>query len=710
MAYRKSFEILFDAFALFEDRCLISDRSLLWPEKNIWTLENLNELQGRLYKTDPGKDYSFQEKIEIQLKGASSEIWGLFTDLYYVYALPSRSLKYSSKRKFIDWATNYSNYPLPSDDDTIWNPLRSGFCNTGYHYYMKIGQIYLLILFSIDIKSRENIKEVLADQKTFETILDDMVEQAKEHEMVSAIDMRHSILYLKFPEKYERIISTSAKKDIIKYYSRELSLQVPDNIDEALNQIRKKILENWDEEKPFDFYDYGREWDPNKQPLPKIKPPDEEIEKLDYQENEILHAFNFTKNLILSGPPGTGKTYLAKKISNRLVESHIQKIPSKKSKEIRIAEQLTFSDLIALDFYQTNDKRLSVPEIEAHSLIQARFLIKPVEHPRQSIWGTLQIHTAPTSETVNIARRTEPYLFDKDHNSKWFLTDEGRNYVKQNLMDIFKELDATTIYKHNPEDFIRTITFHQSYAYEDFIEGIRPSIGEEESGELTYEIKPGVFLEICNIAKSDPNNDYVLIIDEINRGNISKIFGELITLVEDDKREMEVELPYSKRNFSVPKNLFLIGTLNTADRSIALMDVALRRRFAFIEMMPRLDLIKDAVVSSSEIDLNLSDLLGKLNEFIRDEIDRNHQIGHSYFMKVADTDPEDRLSFLNFVWNYQIFPLLMEYFYSQNDKLLSFLNPFKDEGHEVYFEDMVKEGEDLLFALNTICHTDENPN
>ncbi|MDU3840726.1 MAG: AAA family ATPase, partial [Streptococcus mitis] len=150
-------------------------------------------------------------------------------------------------------------------------------------------------------------------------------------------------------------------------------------------------------------------------------------------------------------------------------------------------------------------------------------------------------------------------------------------------------------------------TFHQSYAYEEFIEGIKPVLGDiSEKNELSYKISDGIFKEFCKRAASDKSNKYVFVIDEINRGNISKIFGELITLIEDSKRAgedeaMSVTLPYSQEEFSVPENVYILGTMNTADRSIALMDTALRRRFEFIEMMPKEELLTDIVIDGIEV-------------------------------------------------------------------------------------------------------------
>lgn len=203
---------------------------------------------------------------------------------------------------------------------------------------------------------------------------------------------------------------------------------------------------------------------------------------------------------------------------------------------------------------------------------------------------------------------------------------------------------------------INFITFHQSYGYEDFIEGIKPTVS---NGNISYEIAGGVFKKFCEQAKISPQDNFVFIIDEINRGNISKIFGELITLIEDDKREeMTVILPCSQEEFTVPRNVYIIGTMNTADRSIALLDTALRRRFNFIEMMPRPELLSDNIDG-----VNLQKLLTTLNTRIENLYDRDHIIGHAYFIKCKTRD-NVRAVFMN-----KIIPLLQEYFYDDYERI-----------------------------------------
>jgi len=285
-------------------------------------------------------------------------------------------------------------------------------------------------------------------------------------------------------------------------------------------------------------------------------------------------------------------------------------------------------------------------------------------------------------------------------------------------------------------------TFHQSMSYEDFIEGIKPQKPKAGKG-MTYDIENGIFKSVCQAALSNKANssvkkekqNYVLIIDEINRGNVSQIFGELITLIEEDKRlgkaeALEVVLPYSKERFGVPENVYIIGTMNTADRSVEALDTALRRRFHFQEMLPDtsilptpeemvysllwryetadrsdkkylyaeknvFDFVKsltnpgdwrdviwnqmkkdqyltkpiDAYFSDTEFEpiIDLSLLLTTINLRLEKLISRDHQVGHAYFTGLRDSDHP--LATLKSIFQHHIIPLLQEYFYGDFGKI-----------------------------------------
>lgn len=232
----------------------------------------------------------------------------------------------------------------------------------------------------------------------------------------------------------------------------------------------------------------------------------------------------------------------------------------------------------------------------------------------------------------------------------------GKTYVA-------KRLAYSMMGEKNPKR-VMMIQFHQSYTYEDFIEGFRPT----EDGKFI--IKHGSFYKFCNMAKDDLEHDYFFIIDEINRGNISKIFGELFMLIERDKRGNAIQLLYSNEKFSIPSNVYIIGTMNTADRSLAMLDYALRRRFAFYDMKPAFNTERfqkcQEELNNHKFNL-LINCVDRLNESIvsDDALGEGFCIDHSYFSELKNID--DQL--LHDIVEYKIIPLLKEYWYDEPDKV-----------------------------------------
>lgn len=388
----------------------------------------------------------------------------------------------------------------------------------------------------------------------------------------------------------------------------------------------------------------------SKRRQPKILPPvvivDEKIE-------------NIGLNTILYGPPGTGKTYRIREYKETLLSE--QNVVAQRYN----LEGLSWKDAIYLAYNEKKFRSLSIKNIENTDVIRAYSKTKK----NKSIYGTLSTtiieNATEISTSTNYRKGTN--LFERDRD-KWALTEVGKVEAKE-VVSIAKDTGPAKDY------YYQFVTFHQSYGYEDFIEGIR---AETVDGSIQYEVKKGVFRAFCERAEEDlengTGNNFLFVIDEINRGNISKIFGELITLVEPEKRigaaeEIRVTLPYSGDQFGIPMNVYILGTMNTADRSIAMMDTALRRRFEFVEMMPDSDLIREKVGDIGNIEgYNLADILDALNERIEYLYDREHTLGHAFFMNNSTLADVQR------TFEKKIIPLLQEYFYDDFRKIKAILN------------------------------------
>lgn len=391
-------------------------------------------------------------------------------------------------------------------------------------------------------------------------------------------------------------------------------------------------------------------------------------------------------NRIYYGPPGTGKTYTLMQLLKRDYERATADVSDDEWRQQFIADNfshLKWWEVAAAALYEMGGKTASakVSDIAKHPFTQAVAAKKGAKLSiiQNTLWRTLQNHTVDESTTVNMKVRITPAIFDKTETSFWQFAGDWRDDCAH-LTELVDEL------KKGPEPAgavqrYSFITFHQSYGYEEFVEGLRPVLtsGADES-DVQYEIRSGVFKDLCRRARLAPDQRFAMVIDEINRGNISKIFGELITLIEADKREggahaVTVTLPYSGEPFGVPANVDIIGTMNTADRSLALLDTALRRRFEFVPILPDAGDEAGAPLAGLRIFLddeviNIPKMLAAINRRIEALYDRDHCIGHAYFTGLKQiADGQAQFDALKEVFRNRIIPLLEEYFFEDWQKI-----------------------------------------
>ncbi len=367
------------------------------------------------------------------------------------------------------------------------------------------------------------------------------------------------------------------------------------------------------------------------------------------------------RNIIYTGVTGTGKTYRLLQIAEQY--THYISAIDKEEWLAQLLYELSWREvlcLIFLDLKAGAQDLVKVPEMLAHEF----FVAKAAQNERaknlsNTAWLELRRHSPIDSKTVRCENRASQAYFDKDASGAWYLLPTSMSLLAELQQQLADFQQAQQGCQPTKNQCYSMVSFHQAYGYEEFVEGIRPVIGGSGQGtqgaqntQMHYAIQDGAFLKLCQRAAANPEQRYAMLIDEINRANVSRVFGELLSLIEPDKRAgqtnaMQVNLAYSGRAFSVPANVDIYATMNTQDHSLAPLDIALRRRFRFSdcppqpELLPIIDVfatLKDSSSKESKLSeaIDLAQLLAGLNRRITQTLGQEAQLGHAYLIAVRN--------------------------------------------------------------------------
>lgn len=699
---------VYGAIRQWVDRCLAEDGSLFTPGTPIWTLPNFEELHRRFNQQPDTSGAGFEDKFHTQLTGAPAATVQLAAEVVYVHLAVANDMKGTTKNGLVDQILSWSPAPVVVPAD-LREALETGLCNSGVAFKTyRPQQLWFLVDASMSWRhlDGDERQRQLTDPWAFKEWLFSLP-------IHSAYAQREALLHFVHPETFEFIISRQHKQQIVKAFASRASGQLHD-VDRALLAIRT----SWEAERgaTFDFYrdGIGELWKPAAKATD-----DDAAAAVDGSEVEMPPVAS--RRAWLVRPQSTSTTWLEDGWCGTSTGAALGDLgdppPGRDELLARLraadpdgSETTTRMDAAVLDRFLTQMQRgdlvvtkdgsdvfVGVVETEAYwdgddPVYPRRRLVEWINPDDPIELGSLPARAVSKLNTLHrVADVTEDLAdFERAAGAGGGSSTGGDEVVLppastglvdslllprdwiEDCLDALREKRQVIFY--GPPGTGKTyvaqklaehlvgdggastlVQFHPSYAYEDFFEGFRPRTGSTP-GSIAFELTPGPLRRIADAARREPTRPHVLVIDEINRANIAKVFGELYFLLE--YRDQVISLQYSpESSFSLPRNLFVIGTMNTADRSIALIDGAMRRRFSFLGFFPDRPPIAGllrAWLADRGLDDEPADLLDELNRRLADV---DAAVGPSYLMAPDVTAPGR----LERIWARAILPLLEEH-------------------------------------------------